>query len=283
MARKHAPLSVQAKKAYARYRQKDRVRSSLTQTKRYGDIGRLANMVEKKFGLERIENLKTKHITAVLQDLKQSGKALSTLQSYVTAARELSRAIGKQNLLPRENASLGISRPNDDRNRPVQAASPEQIAELRERLAARGEWLALAHDLRQAFGLRAKESLLSVSVIRHPDGRESLQVRGAKGNRPREVPILSDAQRAVVQAVQQYIADRQESLVPPSMSLHQAYMVQKKTLEEVGARKANGTHAHALRHAYAQRRIAEGASRAEVARELGHGREEIIAAYVPSQ
>jgi site-specific recombinase XerD len=238
-------------------------------------------MIEKKFGLEKIENLKTKHIVAILEDMKNN-KSASTLESYASAGRELARAIGKANLLPRDNASLGISRPNSDRCRPVAPAEPERMAEIRALLAARGEWLALAHDLRSQFGLRAKESLLSVEVMRHPDGREALAVRGAKGGRPREIPIRTDAQRSVVEAVQRYVAEHgQRSLIPPGMALEQAYRLQRDALSQAGARRADGTHAHAQRHAYAQRRIAEGASAAEVMQELGHGREDVIAAYVP--
>jgi len=282
MGKRHAPLRVQAKKAYARYRGKDRVRSSLTQMKRFGDIGRLADMVAEKYGLERIENLKSKHLLGVLEDLKSVGKSLSTLQSYASAGRELAAAIGKRNLLPRDNASLGISRPNNDRCRPVQAAPPEKMASIRAQLAERGEWLALAHDMRREFGLRARESLLSVSVARHPDGSEGLIVRGAKGGRPREIPIRSDAQRAVVAAVHDYIVARgQQSLIPAGMTLKEAYTIQRDALREAGAAKQRGSHAHALRHAYAQRRIAEGASASEVAEELGHGRTDVIDAYVP--
>ncbi|GKT29461.1 hypothetical protein ADUPG1_001195, partial [Aduncisulcus paluster] len=52
-----------------------------------------------------------------------------------------------------------------------------------------GRWLGLAHDMRENFGLRAKESLLSNEIKGN-----RLIVKGAKGGRPRSVEILTEKQ-----------------------------------------------------------------------------------------
>lgn len=45
----------------------------------------------------------------------------------------------------------------------------------------------------------------------------------------------------------------------------------------------NKAHAHASRHEYAQQLVKLGANKSDVSQELGHGREEVVAHYVPSK
>ncbi len=253
---------------------KDRRSASLTSYKNRGQIQRFCRSVEEKYGLCNIRHLKTKHIFGVLFDMKASGRSATTIASYATAARQIASAIGKQNIVPKTNAELGISRAGE-RLKPV-AADTAKIVEITQALHQKGEWLGLAAELRSQFGLRAKESLMSNEV------REGcLVIRGAKGGRPRSIEIRTSEQAALVEQVQVHIQERgQTSLIPQGMSLKQGYKAQANALHRLGATKAVSAHAHASRHKYAQDRAAQGASKLDVSAELGHGREDVVSHYV---
>ncbi|WP_319466455.1 site-specific integrase [uncultured Pseudodesulfovibrio sp.] len=254
---------------------KNRRASKLTQYKNAGQVKRLCDSIQEKYGLENIRNLKTKHIFGIFEELKEKGLSPSSLASYATAARTLAAALGKQNIVPRTNKELGITR-SGNRLRPVQADMAHSHA-ITKQLYGKEEWLGLAAEMREQFGLRAKESLLS-----HETRDGELIVQGSKGGRPRTVKIRSECQRDILERVQAHIeANRKISLIPPDLSLKQGLKKQANLLHRLGATKENASHAHSLRHHYAQQLIQAGLSKQEVSEELGHSREEIVAHYVP--
>jgi integrase len=170
---------------------------------------------------------------------------------------------------------MGISRAGS-RLKPVEA-DMERVHEITAQLYEKGEWLGLAAELREQFGLRAKESLLSTEVR---DDR--LVVRGAKGGRPREIPIRNDSQQALLARIQDHLKREDKmSLVPADMSLKQGLKHQSNILYRLGATKGNRAHAHAARHEYAQQMAKEGQSKSAISQELGHGRQEVVSHYVP--
>lgn|GEM_PF-3892114 len=72
------------------------------------------------------------------------------------------------------------------------------------------------------------------------------------------------------------------SLIPRDLSKKQGIRHQKDALYRLGATKNNGTNAHILRHGYAQDRAAGGLGRDQIAKELGHGREQVVSHYLPA-
>ncbi len=254
---------------------KNRRASTLTQYKNTGQIRRLCDLIQSKYGLESIKNLKTKHVQGVFSDLRGQGLSASTLASYATAARTIAHTIGKDNIVPRANSDLGITRAGE-RLRPI-SADTKMLGDITELLYARAEWLGLAADMRRQFGLRAKESLLTHETR---DGR--LVVRGTKGGRPREIPLRNDSQRTLLERVQEHIKkEGKSSLVPSEMSLKQGLKFQSNVLFRLGATKENKAHAHSARHEYAQQLSRSGASKKVISEELGHGRAEVVSHYVP--
>jgi len=280
---KHAPpLSHQATKIVSNYLDGSRTRGSETIERRIGDAARFAEFIDQKYHLEHIENLKPGHIEAFVRDMQERGLSNSTAANYMTTLRIIAEQIGKQNIVERDNAAYGISRAGERLN-PI-TANAEKISELREQLYQKGEWLGLAHDLRQEFGLRAAESIQwSGTIITHPDGSQALHLDrkdGPKGGRVRDIPIRTDAQKQLVARVQSYIKNNgQRSLMPANLTRAQAYNTQKNTLHSLGATRATAANAHALRHAYAQDR-AQVTDRQTVAEELGHGRSDVVSHYV---
>lgn len=252
-------------------------KSSLTIEKNRGNIVRLANRIEKKFGLENIHNLKPHHIAAVFSDMQAERLSATTLSGYATAARTIAFAIGKQNIVPRTNKELGFSRAGQ-RYCPIDTTDLE-LSGIRQMLYARNQWQGLAHDLRMHFGLRAKESLLSVKVIENEDMR-FLKVEGTKGGRTRYVPIETESQAQLLNNVEQYLRKTsQKTLVPKGMSLKQAYDRQRNDLYRLGAIKKEKANAHVLRHAFVQDMCTKGISKTEIAERIGHGRTEALKHY----
>ena len=192
-------------------------KSSLTIEKNRGNIVRLANRLERRFGLEDIHNLKTRHLATLFEEMKAEHLSASTLSGYATAARSIAFAIGKQNIVPRTNKDLGFTRA-DERYQPIQA-NADALEEVRRFLYARSEWQGLAHDLRMHFGLRAKESLLSVDAL-ECDGTVYLEVRGAKGGRPRRVPVQNSAQAETLGRIRQFVQEKsQKSLIRMAVAI----------------------------------------------------------------
>lgn len=254
---------------------KNRRAGVLTQQKNAGQVRRLCDVIQDKYGLKNIRHLKTKHILGAIEDLKSHGLGSSTLASYATAARRIAEAIDKQNIVPRTNKEMGISRAGD-RLKPV-TADMDKIHDITALLYDKEKWLGLAAEMREQFGLRAKESLLSHEV---KDGE--LEVTGTKGGRPRQVPIRTEDQRTLVKRVNDHIQrEGLSSLIPKELSLKQASKKQANTLHRLGATKGHKAHAHAARHEYAQKLSKIGKTKSEISKELGHGREEVVAHYIP--
>ena len=199
-------------------------KSSLTRQKLLQNVRAIAKHMASQ-GLQHIDNMKSKHVARFFDSLKEKGLSASTMQNYATAMRTIAEHIGKCGIVPEKNKDLGISR--TDRYQPISANS-DKIHSIREQLAMRDERLLAALDMREAFGLRAKESLLSNKVVER-DGKQYLSVDGAKGGRPRLLEIENSQQRQALAQVQRIIeAQGTKSIIPQDKDLKQFYDYQKK-------------------------------------------------------
>jgi site-specific recombinase XerD len=191
--------------------------------------------------------------------------------------RLLAKNIGKPGIVPEKNSDLGITR--NDRYKPITANS-EKLANIRIQLEQQDVRLLAAFDLRAAFGLRAKESLLSHQLVAL-DGRSYLVVQGAKGGRPRQMPIETEQQVQAIRQVQRIISESgTKSLIPADQTLKEYYNYQRNTLYALGARRSDGSSMHSQRHAFAQGEYAKGKSNADVQNKLGHGEDRTLKHYV---
>ncbi|MEI8356135.1 MAG: integrase domain-containing protein [Deltaproteobacteria bacterium] len=280
------PLSMQAREAIGK--QYGRQHASQTTQAVMSAVKTFTEFVENRYGLEKIENMKTHMVESYVAARMEDGIGTAQLTRDATAMRLLAEAIDKANIVPRTNAELGINRDMSERYSP-QLANGDKLSEIRQALAERAERtgenadkaLVAAYDLRTEFGVRANESLMS-RVIEN-DGRLALDVLGAKGGRER---VLEPQTEAQIRALEQYrdtsreIGNMNGKCIPPDMSSRQMYDYQRNQIRELGGTKSNGANMHAMRHEYAQGRISSGADRLAVAEELGHGREEVVHHYV---
>jgi len=260
-------------------------KSALTREKLLSNVKEITGFCASRFGLEKIENLKPKMIDAYVQDMHRRGLQASTMADKLTAARVLAASIGKANIVARENKAYGIERIRVN----PQIINHDKLAEIRtaiEQRAASGDRIAMmvkaADGLREAFGLRAKESLMSREVIER-DGKMFLVVEGSKGGRPRELKVTTEAQRQAVELVKETsraLGSGTGRIIPPELNLKQAYDAQRNLWLSLGGTRANGANMHSERHAYARQLDSDGVPREEIMEQLGHGQDRSPAAYL---
>ena len=260
-------------------------KASLTREKLLGNTREFARFVSERYGLERIENLKSKMVEVYARDMHERGLAASTMAGKMTAVRELAEAIGKRNIVDRHNAVYGIERTRIN----PQAVNHDRLLEVRQLIsvrAAQGDKVAqmvrAADSLRVAFGLRAKESLLS-SKVETKDGKLFLSIEGAKGGRSRELEARTESQHKAVQLVSETAKELGSGtgrIIPPGMTLKQAYNAQRNFWRECGGTRAVGANMHGERHCYARERDAEGTPKQQLMVELGHGGDRSPSAYL---
>ena len=268
--------------------------SFATQHDREVILNLIANQLhEGGFRHLRATGVRSKHIEYLVQRWHKEGIGTGTFKNRMSDLRWLAEKIGKQNIVARENAAYGIAN-----RRHVTNESKARVLEVARLDAVTDPYTVLSLRLQEAFGLRREESIKLQPVW--ADRGEVLRLKASwtKGGKEREVPILTDAQRAVLDDAKQLVGSA--SLIPEGMS----YRDQLNRFKAQTA-KAGIDRVHGLRHQYAQRRYqqltgwkppAAGGptskqlsagqktldreARLVVSRELGHEREQITSVYL---
>ena len=124
--------------------------------------------------------------------------------------------------------------------------------------------------------------------------------RGTKGGRKRYVPIDTDARLQAIKLAQGLVIGENDSISDPQLTLVQAIRHLRYVMERFGVtKKALGVVPHGLRHQYAADEYQEATgspapvngghavertldltARQAIAEKLGHGRTQIINAYI---
>jgi hypothetical protein len=233
--------------------------------------------------MDNIKNLKTHMVQTFFKE--HAHLSSSTLEKYATAFRFIAESIDKANIVPRSNKELG-GRTAAQRYAP-KVGDTEKLNAIRDKMiemAAKdpdSRYLVAAHDMRQAFGLRAAESLASCKVVQR-DGKQYLVPDMTKGGRHREVEIKTAAQRNAVAAVRALASEYGKpsgSMLPPHKSWQQCYDQQKNTMSKFGGTKAKNAHMHVNRHDWTREQLKSGESRMDTAEAIGHGREKSVDHY----
>jgi site-specific recombinase XerD len=258
--------------------------ASITREAKLQAIKRFANYVEKTFGLQDIKNLKPGHIESYAKSI-HGQVSPRTGANYMAYVRDVCQTIGKPGICARDNAFYGFG--GVPRQNP-QELNTEKVSEIRATLgvrAAAGDHLAMmmsaAADMREQFGLRHKEALMS-NKIEMRDGKPHLVVEQAKCGRPRVCEIKTAEQREALAKVAEtagLLENGNGRIIPTNMSLKSALIKESKEWNKLGGTKAEKASMHLARHNYAQKRLAEGATKAEVNRDLGHGDKRSLGSY----
>lgn len=257
--------------------------SSLTRNDQLNCLGKIG-MAMQRFGLNNIKDIKTLHVSRYFAELSAKGMSAGRLANHATAMRMLCRMMGKSDIVP-SNRELGCAR--DIANRTKNAdmrLNVEKAADVRTKLSENNR---IAYDMSRHFGLRQKEALLSHKTI-VSDGIEKLVIEGAKGGRPREVLVITQEQREVLQRNMEYRNAHSGKLINEDKSLKQGLKEMQNVLAAVGATRQCGANMHSLRREWIIERCQEILASPEEARaaliatlleETGHGREEVLRCY----
>lgn len=239
--------------------------------------------------------LKPKHVETLVNKWTADGLSDATKKNRMAHLRWWAEKVGKQNVIPRTNAQLGIGRRTfvTNKSKAVQV-SGEKLASIRD------ERLRTSLELQKAFGLRREECLKFQPAYAQSGGPDKIILKEGwcKGGRAREVPITNSYQREVLARASALAGSG--SMIPAEKK----YVEQLKKYENTTNRQGL-SKLHGLRHEYAQRRYkdltgwespATGGPnskeltedqkerdhlvRMHISQELGHNREAITAVYL---
>ncbi|MCY4430251.1 MAG: integrase domain-containing protein, partial [Rhodospirillales bacterium] len=241
----------------------------------------------------RPRSLGGRHVWALVGDWHARGLSPGTMKNLMVHLRWWAGAVGKGSVVMRDNDRYGIA------DRKAARGHRDGLELDAAKLAAvRDERVRLSLELQAAFGLRREEAIKFRVAYADRGDRIALMASWCKGGRARTVPVLTDAQRELLDRIHAFAG--KDSLIRPD----EKYVQQMGRFER-DTRRAGVPKSHRLRHGYAQRRYREltgfpcaaaGGSamramnqaerrfdrvaRETVARELGHARIEVAAVYL---
>ena len=264
-----------------------------TRTARSYALAQIANTLhDLGFKGLRATGLKRKHAVALVREWKRQGRSTGTMKNRTAHLRWWAERIGRPGVVP-SNGALGISNrvyvTNEDRR---VVLDPDKLALVKD------EHVVVALRMEAEFGLRREEAIKFTPSRDDRGDRIRLKGSTTKGGRPREVPVLKDGQRRLLDAARRLAGGG--ALIPPDRN----YKQQLKIYEDQ-TRAAGLYRMHGLRFSYAMRRYealtgwkppAAGGprqrsltgamrrmdtkARREIAEEVGHSRIGILGVYV---
>jgi integrase len=273
-----------------------------SQRQYYSNMLSICHTLADEWGLENLANISGKHISAHIEDLQFEGKAASTVDSHLCAARYFHNQFGKdqaRHKIP-DNRKLclnyGISleqRMFGGVNRRWTRSEIEKMVQL----AMVRNRFDISHMIQIAanLGLRIHEV---VRLSREAAGKAlktgAIRVKG-KGGLERDVPLRGDVPR-LLHAVMANVQKGEKLFVTEGRRAHeviqsvQSFILNHRDgITEQSARPhgVNMTF-HGLRHLYAFERYQEyldqgftpSAARLKVAQLIGHNRDDVTRIYL---
>ena len=266
-----------------------------TQRSRKAHVKLIARqLAEAGFKRLKAANLKPKHVEALVERWKRDGISAGTFKNRMGTVRWMYAKVGKHFLIPRDNADLGIPErryvTNENKARELTPAfgDVEKI---------RSPHVRMSLELQRAFGLRREEALKIRPAWADRETKLVLLGSWTKGGRPREIRILTQHQREVLERAKALAGSG--SLIPREKTYINHLRTYKRQVAAAGFHKLHG-----LRHAYAQDRYREltgreapaaggkhwseltaqekledSRARMTISEELGHSREQISRVY----
>ena len=264
--------------------------------------------------------LANRHIEVMVDRWIERGLATATIHNYLSFLRTFAGWIGKQGMVREPQYYVGTESEHAHRTQVATrdhswtARNVDIGAKIAE-ISALDPWVGLQVELCAQFGMRGKEARHfrphSAVIPREaatprdadafPDCDTFVRVcHGAKGGRPRDVPVVTESQRALLVRVRAAVAPGMYVGRPGSTSLQAQsrfyYVIRKCGI----SKKVLGVVAHGLRH----QRVNDGyetdaggpspvrgaqtrpprdeTARQRAARVLGHNRLSVTSAYLGS-
>jgi len=265
-----------------------------TQHKRAWMLSRIANQLhELGFRQMRATSLRQKHVEALVNLWQEQSLNTGTIKNRMAVLRWWAQKVNKHSVIANSNAHYGIVErryvSTESKAKDIVGAELDRITDLHTRLSLR---------LQREFGLRREESIKFTARYADRGDHLFLKASWTKGGKARQIPILTESQRQLVDEVAAFAGSA--SLIPAQKSFVQQLRVYKRQVMNAGLNRMHG-----LRHQYAQRRFLEitgfacphaggptrtaltsaqreldQLARRAISRELGHEREQIVSVYV---
>ena len=299
------PISLEAQMTYAVKRAN--VGSEATKANRMTMLKAIAIELKKDFRLQKLDNLKAKHVQHLVDKWKKEGKSVRTVKNRVASLRYLANdVLKKENMIPHSNSELKIERRISDFNTDKGWTPTE---EFKQNLPENQQ---IHVDLMRNLGLRYEEA----AKFRPHDADKGTKIAvfwGTKGGRPRELEITNEKQRETLDRAKEFV-DRnyQESMIPRELTWKKFDDHTRNIYTNVGMTKEGVGTPHGLRHQYAQDRYEaitgwkppaqrteedrrhfklnmtqeekdiDTRARLQITSELGHGRIDVVSNYIGS-
>jgi len=241
----------------------------------------------------RAAGLKPKHVEALAQRWLAESLNAGTIKNRMAQLRWWAEKVDRRNVVARDNATYGIA----DRTL-VGAVSRSRELTAADLAKVTDPYTAFSLRLQAAFGLRRAESIKFQPGWADRGDHLALKPTWCKGGRAREIPIRTEAQRALLDEAKAFAAGG--SLIP-----RESRFIDQLRRFEHQCRQASIHRVHGHRHAYAQTRYREltgwaapaaGGPRSKdltpaqkaidhearlvISGELGHERESVTAVYL---
>ena len=264
-----------------------------TRTGRSFNLARMANTLH-DLGHRRLRATgpRGKHVEALVREWKRQGLSTGTIRNRMSHLRWWARRIGKPNLVRADNASYGIGERKRVTNEDRSGDLPEDQLAL-----VRDAHVRMALRLQEAFGLRREEAIKFSPSYADRGSKIVLKASTTKGGRPREIPVLKESQRRLLDEARAFAGG---AMIPCRRNYKQQLEVYEQQTADAGLERM-----HSLRHTYAARRYEEmtgwkppaaggppmrslkGArkridreARQTISTEMGHRRRDIVSQYI---
>ncbi|MCY3595851.1 MAG: integrase domain-containing protein [Rhodospirillales bacterium] len=264
-----------------------------TRSGRSFNLAQMANTLH-ELGYRRLRatGLRGKHVEALVREWKRTGLTIGTMKNRMSHLRWWAKRVGKPNVVRADNASYGIGErkhANEDKSTEL---PPEKLALVKD------DHVRMALGLQEQFGLRREEAIKFSPSYADRGSKIVLKASWTKGGRAREIPVLHEAQRRVLDEARSLAGGG--AMIPGHRNYVQQLEVYERQTAEAGLERMHG-----LRHGYAQRRYEEIAgwkcpaaggppmrslkgarkridreARATISREMGHSRIAIVQVYL---
>lgn len=268
----------------------------------------LRDLLEAGYEVQRLKNLRGRHIRAIIEQWRSRGLQASTLSTYCSHLRVLCLWLGKARLITVLD-SIVDSQPGMTRRCSVamkdrsERGAGIEFQTVLNRALVLDQRFACQLALIAEFGLRSQEAwLFRPHLAEH--GRYVRVQWGTKGGRPRELPLpITSSQKAVLEWAKSFAETGAESMVPRGWSVQRWRWRYYRLCKQVGLTRSHGATPHSLRHGVlldlyeqatgepapvrggnlaARDPDANYAARCLVSQHAGHGRPKVSSAYLGS-
>lgn len=241
----------------------------------------------------RANSLKAKHVEALVKHWQSASLSVGTIKNRLAMLRWWAGKVDRRTVVARDNAHYGIpDRQFIGQGSKAKDLSPTDLDKVRD------PHVRMSLELQRAFGLRREEAIKFRPD--YADRGDSLVLKSTwtKGGRAREIPIRTEAQRALLNRAHRLAG--KGSFIPADRNYRQQLRIYERHTGAAGLSRLHG-----LRHTYAQQRYQEltgwaspaagGPAVAElsevqrqidldvrqtISRELGHERLSILVVYL---